>query len=243
MSTKERLIAEGCTENDVNARMKRLNQVWMDYVRKPDMFDSMVLVNDASEEHLQKHLEQLILKVSHEPENKIFVSPNESFDLIRPLVGYKDRMSAQLEQYPYDKNIFLMMKFRDSTDEEYSNTGLYQTIQKVVKSYGYQCIRADQEDWTNLIQNSIYNPLAVAYCCKYGIALFDCPEKGADYNPNVVYELGMMQAQGKECIVLRDKSIKEIPFDLVKEIHHVYQGKNDIVKHLESWLKNLIYRW
>lgn len=242
LSTKERLIAEGHSENDIDARMKRLNQVWMDYVRKPDMFDSMVLVNDASEEHLQKHLEQLILKVSQQPKNKLFVSPNESYDLIRPLVGYKERINVQLEKYPYDKNIFLMMKFRDSTEDKYSNTDLYKIIQKIVKAYGYQCIRADQEEWTNLIQNSIYNPLAVAYCCKYGIALFDYPEKGANYNPNVVYELGMMQAQGKECIVLRDKSIKEIPFDLVKEIHHVYQGENDIVKYLESWLKNLKYR-
>ena len=219
--------------------MKRLNQVWMDYVRKPDMFDSMVLVNDASEEHLQKHLEQLILKVSQEPEDQLFVSPIESFKLMRPLVGFKDILKKQLELYPYEKNIFLMMKFRDNTDKKYLNTELYEIMQETIENYGYRCVRADQEEWTNLIHNSVYNPLAVSYCCKYGIALFDYPEKGADYNANVVYELGIMQAQGKECIVLRDKSIEGIPFDLVKEIHHVYEEKGDIVKYLKSWLKNL----
>lgn len=239
LSTKERLYVEGKSESDISARMKRLNQVWMDYVRKPDMFDSMVLVNDASEEHLQKHLEQLILKVSQEPEDQLFVSPIESFKLMRPLVGFKDILKKQLELYPYEKNIFLMMKFRDNTDKKYLNTELYEIMQETIENYGYRCVRADQEEWTNLIHNSVYNPLAVSYCCKYGIALFDYPEKGADYNANVVYELGIMQAQGKECIVLRDKSIEGIPFDLVKEIHHVYEEKGDIVKYLKSWLKNL----
>lgn len=242
LSTRERLISEGQSDSDINSRMKRLDQVWMDYVRKPDMFDSMVLVNDASEEHLQKHLEQLILKYNQEPEDKLFVYPNESFDLIRPLVGFKDRIKEQLCTYSYDKNVFLMMKFRDGTDGKYKNTDLYRIIQETISRYGLRCVRADQDEWTSLIQNSIYNPLAVSYCCKYGIALFDYPEKGADYNPNVVYELGMMQAQRKECIVLRDEKVKGIPFDLVKEIHHIYKEKEDIVKHLESWLKNLTFK-
>lgn len=241
-STRERLLSEGRTESDICARMKRLDQVWMDYVRKPDMFDCMVLVNDASEEHLQKHLEQLLLKFSQEPENKLFVSPNESYELIRPLIGFKDKLQNQLKLYPYEKNIFLMMKFRDNVDGKYTNTHLYQLIQKIVNKYGFNCIRADQDEWTNLIQNSVYNPLAVSYCCKYGIALFDYPEKGANYNPNVVYELGMMQAQQKECIVLRDKAIKGIPFDLVKEIHYVYKDEDDVIKHIETWLKNLLLK-
>lgn len=211
----------------------------MDYVRKLDMFDCMVLVNDASEEHLQKHLEQLIGKVSQEPDNKLFVSANESYELMKPIVGYKSRLCKQLEKYPFDKNIFLMMKFRDKEKEKYVNTDLYQAIQKTVEDYGYNCVRADQEEWTGLVQNSIFNPLAVAYCCKYGIALFDQPEEKSNYNPNVIYELGMMQTQGKECIVLRDAMVEEIPFDLVKEIHYIYQNKEDITKHLEIWLKHL----
>lgn len=239
LCTRERLEKEGELVDDINSRMKRLDQVWMDYVRKLDMFDCMVLVNDASEEHLQKHLEQLIDKVSQEPETKLFVSANESYELMKPLVGYKNRLCRQLEKYPFDKNIFLMMKFRDKENEKYFNTDLYQIIQETVEYYGYNCVRADQEEWTGLIQNSILNPLAVAYCCKYGIALFDQPEQMSNYNPNVVYELGMMQTQGKECIVLRDEMVKEIPFDLVKEIHYVYQNKKDITKYLKIWLKHL----
>ncbi len=242
MCTRERLLVEGQTESNISIRMKRLDQVWMDYVRRPDMFDCEVLINDASEEHLQKHLEQLIVKVSQEPENELFVSPDISFELIRPLVGFKDRMLEQLQRYQYEKNIFLMMKFRDGLDGRYSNVALYQIIQKVVEKHGYQCVRADQEEWTNLAQNTVYNPLAVSYCCKYGIALFDYPEDGANYNPNVVYELGMMQTHGKECIVLRDKCVKDIPFDLVKEIHHVYQGEDEVIDYLETWLRDLKIR-
>lgn len=103
---------EGELGDDINTRMKRLDKVWMDYVRKLDMFDCMVLVNDASEEHLQKHLEQLIDKVSQEPETKLFVSANESYELMKPLVGYKNRLCKQLEKYPFEKNITIRIYIR-----------------------------------------------------------------------------------------------------------------------------------
>lgn len=133
------------------------------------------------------------------------------------------------------------MKYRNDPDK-YSNEELYNIIKDCVEKAGFTCVRADQDEWTHLTEESVYNPLAVLYCCKYGIALIDEAESGANYSPNVIYELGMMDAQGKVSILLRDERIKGIPFDLTAKYHYTYSEENkkaDIERHLQSWLMSL----
>lgn len=36
------------------------------------------------------------------------------FRLIRPLIGFKNEMENRIKQYPFAKNVFLMIKFRRS---------------------------------------------------------------------------------------------------------------------------------
>ena len=84
--------------------------------------------------------------------------------------------------------------------------------------------------------DNVYNPIAVLYCCKYGIALFDEAEDGANYNPNVAYELGIMQDQGKPCLILKHSSLKGVPFDLVKELYKPYTREIEFQKIFSEWL-------
>src|SRR5262249_24198166 len=42
------------------------------------------------------------------------ISGNGQYELITPLVGFKPRIEKKLAQFPFDKNVFLMMKFRDT---------------------------------------------------------------------------------------------------------------------------------
>lgn len=187
-------------------------------------------------------LNQLIKNCEIEPNNSLYVSPNQSYQLIKPLIGYKENICLQLEKFPFEKSIFLMMKFRDDTRCNYTNTKIYDIICDVVENAGFRCVRADQREWTHLTDESAYNPLAVSYCCKYGIALIDMPEEGAAYNSNVIYELGMMATQNKSCILLRDETVEKIPFDLITTIHRTYNPQNydkDIRLHLKSWLAGL----
>src|SRR6266540_5641031 len=92
-----------------------------------------------------------------------------SFRLIKPLVGFQEDIRRQLERFPFEKNVFLMMRFRKE------NKVLSDYIIKHLSAAGLNGVRADQPEW-NLTRN-VYNPIAVLYCCKYGIALFDEAEK------------------------------------------------------------------
>ena len=124
-----------------------------------------------------------------------------------------------------------MMKFRDNNKE------FYNFIKRELGKKGLNCVRADEAEWN--LTNDVYNPLAVLCCCKYGIALFDEPEEGAQYNPNVAYELGIMHYQKKDCLILKHKSLSEVPFDLIKNLYVTYSEKFEFENIMEKWLTSL----
>lgn len=77
------------------------------------------------------------------------------------------------------------------------------------------------------------------FCCKYGIALFDEPEEGANFSPNVAYELRMMHLQRKDCLILRHSTLPSMPFDLIKKLHVPYAENLEVEKRVEQWLNHL----
>ena len=121
-----------------------------------------------------------------------------------------------------------MMKYRAG------NKPFYDHIKKELRNAGYNCVRADEPEWN--ITNDAYNPLAVLYCCKYGLALFDEPEEGANYSPNVMYELGVMHNQGKNCLILRHKTLPVSPFDIMAKLHSEYTRDSEFENIFNRWL-------
>src|SRR5205807_4426068 len=125
----------------------------------------------------------------------VMTVPGSSFPLIKPLVGFRSDIDRQITNFPFESNVFLMMRFKET------NKALSDFIIEILESAGLKGVRADDPAWN--ITKNVYNPIAVLYCCKYGIALFDEAEPGQAYNPNVIYELAMMQCLTRECLILR----------------------------------------
>lgn len=153
------------------------------------------------------------------------------FPLTKPLMGFKAELEAQLARFRYEQNVFLMMKFRPS------NKALSDFIIEVLSEKGFRGIRADDPAW-NITEN-VYNPLAVLYCCKFGIALFDEPEPNQAYSANVAYELGIMHYQGKRCLLLRHQSLPTVPFDLIKDLHTPYERDLEVRSIIRTWVDGL----
>ena len=196
----KRLKEEGFDQEAITFRLKRNEMVWSDYVDTSD--DNIVtIINNSNKKDFHNKILHLIKKYSTKNELRdiLYINPIVKCELITPLIGYKEKLQRQLNRYPYEKNVFLMMKFRDNNKE------FYNFIKRELGKKGLNCVRADEAEWN--LTNDVYNPLAVLCCCKYGIALFDEPEEGAQYNPNVAYELGIMHYQKKDCLIL-----KQIPF-------------------------------
>ena len=229
--TVERLRQEGFTNDAIDFRILRSKQAWNDYLEYNT--DVITIINNSNITDFHRKINRIIQQYSDKNESPgiLFVSPMESFELIRPLIGYKSILKKQLDKYEYSKNIFLMMKFRPS------NIGFYEHIKNELQKKGLRCVRADDQDWN--ITNDVYNPLAVLYCCKYGIALFDEPEKSAHYNPNVAYELGIMHFQRKNCLILKHSSINEVPFDIIKNLYVQYTKEIEFERILDKWIHTL----
>jgi hypothetical protein len=157
-----------------------------------------------------------------------------SFSLVKPLIGYRHDIIKQLQKYPFESNVFLMLRFREANKE------LSDFIIETLQSNGLNGVRADQADWN--ITSNVYNPIACIYCCKYGIALFDEAEPNQAYNPNVIYELGMMHCLRRECLILRNDSLPPVPFDLIKDLSFPYKGDLAVRANVKKWLQRIAPR-
>ena len=226
----QRLKKEGYDDNAINFRLERQELVTDDYFRHPELYKE-VIVNISNKRDFCRLIDILLAKYSLEPSDVLVISHCESFPIIKPLVGFKKSIQNRLKRYPYEHNVFLMMKFRDS------NKLISNFIKTHLEKNGFNCLRADQREWN--ITNNVYNPIAVLYCCKYGIALFDEPEKGNHFSPNVAYELGMMHLQGKECLILRHTSLPSMPFDLVGDLHKPYSRDLELEEIVLDWIKKI----
>lgn len=161
---------------------------------------------------------------------------NKKFDLLSGLIPYQHNIQHRINTTNVFSNVFIMMKYRDY-NEELSNF-----IIDTLKENGLNGIRADMEDW-NLTEDSVFNPLAVLYCCNYGIALFDKPLDGQYYGANVAYELGIMHLQNKKCLILIHDDIKDKkPFDILGRMHKTYNNDLGVKKLINKWIReNKIY--
>lgn len=227
-----RLREEGFDDQAISLRLYRNEQLWIDYL---DILDDnvIVIINNSNKNDFHRKIQVLMKKYLKDNERKdmLYINPSNKFELITPLIGYKDKLQRQLKRYPYEKNVFLMMKFRNNNFE------FYKFIKRELEQKEMNCVRADEAEWN--ITNDVYNPIAALYCCKYGIALFDEPEKNVQYNPNVAYELGIMHYQKKDCLILKHDSLSEVPFDLIKNLYVTYSEKYQFEAILEKWLKSL----
>lgn len=227
----QRMKADGSSSIDINRRLERHPLAWEDYLKFSNDYDEVV-INSSNHEDYERLLESIFLKYSTFIPNTLEVTPKHSYKLVTPLIGYKGALEKKLSKHPFQKNVFLMMKFRGE-----KNDRVYQYIKKTLSAHDLNCVRADEGHWD--ITRNAYNPVAVLYCCKYGIALFDDPEPGNDYSPNVAYELGIMQNQGKECLILKSSAIKKVPFDLVKELYVQYKDNLELEGIVEQWISKI----
>lgn len=224
----QRLRDDGYTEEEIGFRLDRQPLSWRDYVKYSGLYDDK-LINSSDTKDFELLVEALFERWTSHPEAELVLSPTARFRLVTPLVGFKQRIEARLRKYPYDRNVFLMMKFRPG-----KNDRVYRFIERTLRENDFNCVRADQQEWD--ITRNAYNAVAVLYSCKYGIALFDEPEPRNEYSANVAYELGMMHEQGKDCLILRHKGLSEIPFDLVKELYVDYEDNLELEDHIKAWV-------
>jgi guanylate kinase len=226
----KRLKVDGYDDEEIKFRLSRQPIAWGDYMKNSHLYDEKI-INSSNYQDYENVINQLFIKLKKPNFNTLVVSSTKELPLVKSLIGFRETMEERIAKYPYEKNVFLMMKFRDT------NERVYKYIQKTLENNGYNCVRADEPEWD--ITRNTYNPTAALYCCKFGIALFGEPEPKNEYSANVAYELGMMHSQLKECLVLRHSDLESAPFDLVKELYINYQDNLELEDVINNWVSKL----
>jgi guanylate kinase len=227
----QRLRRDGYDEAAIQFRLSRQPIAWADYLKYSDRYDEK-LINTSERKDFELLIESLIRRHTERKPDELLVSGHELVVLPPSLIGFRAQLERRLRENPYHCNVFLMMKFRGE-----KNRRVHEFIQQTLASHGLTCVRSDQPYWD--ITRNTYNPIAVLTCCRFGIALFDVPDPGNEYSPNVAYELGMMQEQKKECLILRHSALNEVPFDLVKDLYVTYSDNLELQEVIGDWVKKI----
>ncbi len=146
-----------------------------------------------------------------------------------PLLGWKSRMELFLRKHPFDKSVFIMIRYRRRND------GLIKSLKSVLEAGGLSGILASDHN----ITDDLYNPIACLLCCSRGIAVFDRAEQGQEFNPNVAYELGMLHLLGRACLILKHRTLRTLQTDILMKLYQSFSGPAEIANLTAEWVGKL----
>jgi hypothetical protein len=143
--------------------------------------------------------------------------------------GWREEMRLFLQKHPFDSSVFIMVRYRDR------NKHILSLIKKELRLRDYHGIVAT--DYS--ITDDLYNPIACLLCCARGIAIFDQPESLQEHNPNVAYELGMLNLLGRKHLILKHDSLQSLHTDILMKLYKEYANDGDVRNHLGVWLDTM----
>lgn len=139
--------------------------------------------------------------------------------------GWSRQIRDFLQRNPFGRNVFIMVSYRANLNP------LIEAVKAELVILGLNPVVAREHSLTN----DLYNPIACLLCCSYGVAIFDRAQVTQTHNPNVVYELGMMQLLKRPCVILKHTSLRKMPTDLLSMLYEAYSSRQEAARRLGEW--------
>lgn len=143
------------------------------------------------------------------------------------IVGWRSKIEAFLHQHPFDKSVFVMIRYRRRTEK------IITAIREALHAKGLFAVVASE----HAITDDLYNPIACLLCCARGIAVFDTAERHETFNPNVAYELGMLHLLGRSCLILKHRQLKTLQTDILMKVYVPFRSASDVRRLVTDWEK------
>jgi hypothetical protein len=143
--------------------------------------------------------------------------------------GWSAEIKRFLLKNPFGKNVFVMVSYRASLAR------LIARVSTELVTLGLNPVVARD----HIITDDLYNPIACLLCCSYGVAIFDRAETGQMHNPNVVYELGMMQLLKRPCVILKHNNLRKMPTDLLSKLYENYSSQAQAAEKVNAWWERI----
>jgi len=136
--------------------------------------------------------------------------------------------------YPDSTKVaFIMMQFGKTK----AHDEIVEAIKIVLDSHGISGVRADDKQYHD---DLFYNVMTYLNGCGFGIAVFDRIET-EEFNPNVSFEVGYMFALRRDVCLLKDRTLKTLPTDLVGKLYKVFDTQEPdktIIGEVSQWLSD-----
>lgn len=156
----------------------------------------------------------------------------------RQLIGSREDLKhlepywdAFLADHPDpENNFFVMMRFAPTKQLLEAHTAIKDTL----ASRGLKALRADDRNYTGDVWTNIELYMMGS---RRGIAVFEDIED-RNFNPNVSLELGYMLGRQKQCMILKEKRLPNVPSDVV---HRLYSSWDAFNTH--ATVSSAVARW
>ncbi len=167
---------------------------------------------------------------------------NALHTLIPPVlapVKWRAPIRQMLDEFDFNTNVFCMTRFpSDDSDTEYLDpvSDVIPAARDALKHHGLTLHLASERQ----LDPDLYGNIAAhMWACRYGLALFE-DRAGRGLNENMIIELGSMLITGRQCALLRDTTIEQMPTDLVG---HLYKEVDltkltDVAAEIHGWAAN-----
>lgn len=183
-------------------------------------------VSDGKIEELANQYLKVILETMKQKTKDI------SDDAI-PVPEIANEIETFKADYKGKKTAFIIMQFSKTKAHE----TIVATIKETLKKHDIIGLRADDKEYSD---DLFANIKTYMHSCDFGIGVFERIIED-NFNPNVSIEVGYMMGLRKKVSLLKDKTLKNLPTDLMGKLYKPFDPQ-DIEKtlpsHLEKWLKD-----
>jgi hypothetical protein len=189
---------------------------------------------NASQEELDFYIDNIIIQYVE----SILQSQKRADKQISNESISNPEIASGLEKYHNDyasgkMTAFIMMKFGGTK----IHTELVKCIKDTLKVHGIIANRADDKEY---MEDLFPNIKVYMHACEFGVAVFE-RITADDFNPNVSLEVGYMLGMGKKVLLLKDKTLKSLPSDLVGKLYKEFDTldiEGTMPKQIEKWLSD-----
>jgi len=136
--------------------------------------------------------------------------------------------------YPLGKRTaFIIMQFAATRP----HAAVVKSIRDILARHNIMALRADDKQY---MDDLFPNIKTYMHACDFGVAVFDRIAED-DFNPNVSLEVGYMLGMGKNVLLLKDRTLRQLQTDLAGKLYKQFDT-NDVdgtlPAQVERWLKD-----
>lgn len=233
--TKAQSVLVNITHNG-NLKMDEMNELYTilsQVDERAEIIWGMVVDSELNSNEVK--ISVIITGITNEEEIVEYIAVNE-LSIEKQFPKEIEREVLQIKKEFEGKKIaFLIMQFGASR----FHNDIYDNIQKILIKKNIVVLRADYKEYH---ADLYYNILSYIYAADFGIAVFERIDDDL-FNPNVAFEVGFMFALNKKVCLLKEKTLRSLPTDIVGKLYKSFDLNNiaeSLEKSINKWIDDKI---